>query len=86
MKVLPPDTTTALPSGVNRVVMCVASEPASGSVIASAPIAPSATRGRSLRFCSSVPKSISGFVAWKLVAQMIPVEAQALEISRTQAR
>ncbi len=86
MKVLPPDTTTVSPSGVKRVVICVASDPASGSVIASAPIAPSATRGKNLCFCSSVPKSMSGFVAWKLVAQMMPVEAQALEISRTQAR
>ena len=45
-----------------------------------APIAPSATRGNSRRFCSSLPKSISGLVAWKLVAQMMPVEAQACEI------
>ena len=74
------------PSGVNRVVMWVASEPASGSVIANAASAPSATRGSSRCFCSSPPKSISGFIAWKLVAQMIPVEAQALLNSRTQAR
>ena len=76
----------SLPSGVKRVVMPVASEPASGSVIASAPIAPWATRGSRRRFWSSVPKSISGFIAWKLVAQMMPVEAQAALISRTQAR
>ena len=47
---------------------------------------PSATRGRRRRFCSSLPKSISGFIAWKFVAQMMPVEAQARLISRTQAR
>ena len=74
------------PLGVKRVVIWVASEPASGSVIASAASAPSATRGKSRSFCSSVPKSISGFVAWKFVAQMMPVEAQARLNSRTQAR
>ena len=87
MKVLPPDTTiVSLPSGVKRVVMPVASEPALGSVMHSAPIAPAATRGSSRFFCSSLPKSISGFIAWKLVAQMLPVAAQAALISRTQAR
>ena len=86
IKVLPPDTTTLSPAGTNRVVIRVVSEPASGSVIASAARAPSTTRGSSRRFCSSVPKSTSGFVAWKLVAQMMPVEAQARLISRTQAR
>ena len=87
IKVFPPDTTTvSLPSGVNLVVMPVASEPASGSVIASAPIAPSATRGSNRCFCSSLPKSITGFIAWKLVAQMMPVEAHAALISRTHAR
>ena len=86
MKVLPPETIISSPSGVKRVAMWVASEPAAGSVIASAASAPSATRGNSRFFCSSAPKSISGFIAWKLVAQMIPVAAQAIEISRTQAR
>ena len=66
--------------------MPVASEPASGSVTASALIAPSATRGNNRCFWASVPESISGFIAWKLVAQMMPVEAQAALISRTQAR
>ncbi len=51
------------PSGVKRVVIRVASEPAPDSVIASAASAPSATRGKKRRFCSSVPKSISGFIA-----------------------
>jgi len=86
MNVLPPDTTILSPSGVKRVVMWVASEPALGSVIASAASAPAATRGNRRRFCSSLPKSTSGFMAWKFVAQMMPVDAQALEISRTQAR
>ena len=45
------------------VVMPVASEPALGSVMASAPRPPSAMRGSSRCFCSSVPKSISGFMA-----------------------
>ena len=31
-------------------------------------------------------KSMSGFIAWKVVAQMMPVEAQAMLISRTAAR
>ena len=56
------------------------------SVIASEAIAPSVTRGRKRRFCSSVPKSITGFVAWKFVAHIMPVEAHAFDISRTQAR
>ena len=43
-------------------------------------------RGSSRRFCSSLPKSISGFMAWKLVAQMMPVEAQASEMIFTTAR
>ena len=47
---------------------------------------PAAMVGRMRCFCASVPKSITGFMPWKLVAQMMPVEAQALEISRTQAR
>jgi len=72
MNVLPPDTTILSPSGVKRV--------------ASAASAPAATRGNRRRFCSSLPKSTSGFMAWKFVAQMMPVDAQALEISRTQAR
>jgi hypothetical protein len=40
MNVLPPSTITASPSGVKRVVMPVASEPAEGSVMASATRAP----------------------------------------------
>ena len=63
MKVLPPLTTMSSPSGVKRVFMPVASEPASGSVMASAPSPPSAMRGSRRRFCSSLPKSISGFIA-----------------------
>ena len=78
--------TISSPSGVNLVTMPVASDPAFGSVMQSEAIAPSATFGKKRFFCSSVPKSLTGFIAWKLVAQMIPVEAQALEISRTQAR
>ena len=62
MKVLPPSITTASPAGVKRVFMPVASEPALGSVIARDPSPPSAMRGRSRFFCSSVPKSISGFM------------------------
>ena len=68
MNVLPPSTTMSSPSGVKRVLMPVASEPASGSVMASDARPPSAMRGSSRCFCSSLPKSISGFMAWKLVA------------------
>ncbi len=86
MKLLPPVTTMASPSSVKRVRMPVASEPASGSVMASAPSPPAAMRGKSRRFCSSAPKSMSGFIAWKVVAQMMPVAAHAMLISRTAAR
>jgi hypothetical protein len=63
MNVLVPVTTMWSPSGLNSVFIPVASEPAVGSVIVSDAIAPSATRGNSRFFCSSVPKSISGFIA-----------------------
>jgi hypothetical protein len=86
MKVLPPSTTTCSPSGVKRVFIPVASDPAEGSVMASAPSPPWAMRGKSRCFCASLPASMSGFMAWKVVAQMIPVEAQAAAISRTQPR
>ena len=86
MNVLPPLTMISSPSGVNRVVMPVASEPAFGSVMHSEASAPSASFGRIRFFCSSVAKSMTGFMAWKFVAQMMPVAAQALLISRTQAR
>ncbi len=48
--------------------------------------APSTMRGRNFCFSVSLPRSMTGFMAWKLVAQITPVDAQALEISRTQAR
>ena len=86
MKVLPPLTMMSSPSGVNFVAMPVASDPAFGSVMHSDASAPSASFGRNRFFWSSVPKSMTGFMAWKLVAQMIPVAAQALLISRTQTR
>jgi hypothetical protein len=63
MKVFVPFTTIASPSGLNCVFMPVASEPAVGSVIVSEARPPRAITGRSLRFCSSVPKSTSGFIA-----------------------
>ena len=66
--------------------MPVASDPADGSVMHSAASPPRAIRGSKRCFCSSVPKSMRGFIAWKVVAQMMPVEAQALLISRTHAR
>ena len=53
--------TMSSPSGVNRVFMPVASEPAESSVIASAPSPPSAILGSSRAFCSSLPASISDF-------------------------
>ena len=49
-----------------------------GSVMASDTRPPAAMRGSRRCFCSSLPKSISGLMPWKLVAQMMPVEAQAL--------
>ena len=66
--------------------MPVASEPALGSVMTKDPIPPSAMRGNKRFFCSALPNSINGFMPWKLVAQIIPVEAQASLISLTQAR
>ena len=86
MKVLVPVTAISSPRGSKRVVMPVASDPAVGSVITSDASAPAATLGRRRCFCSSVPKSTSGFIAWKFVAQTTPVDAHALLISRTQAR
>ena len=59
---LPPSTMISSPSGVNRIFMAVASEPATASVMASDASAPSATRGNNRFFCCSVPKSISGFM------------------------
>jgi hypothetical protein len=52
----------AAPSSVGTalVVMRAGSEPTPPSVSANAEISPAATRGRNFRFCSSVPKSISG--------------------------
>ena len=67
MKILPPSMTTSSPSGENRVVIPVASDPALGSVIASEQIAPSATRGMIRALSSSDPKSSTGPMAWKLV-------------------
>ena len=66
--------------------MAVASDPAPGSVIDKEPSPPFTITGSSRRFCSSVPNSISGLLKWKLVAQMPPVEAHALLISRKHAR
>ena len=50
------------PSSVGVAVqrMLAGSEPASTSVRANAEIAPLASRGKNLRFCSSVPNSLSG--------------------------
>ncbi|KAG1432976.1 hypothetical protein G6F57_022528 [Rhizopus arrhizus] len=86
MKVFWPLMTMSSPRGSKRVRMPVASEPAEGSVMTSEARPPSAMRGRRRCFCSSLPNSIKGLMAWKLVAQTMPVEAQAAEISRTQAR
>ncbi len=86
MKVLPPSIRIWSPSGVRRVRMPVASEPASGSVMQRQPRPPSAILGSRRRFCSSLPKSIKGFIEWKLVDQTLPVAAQALASSRAQAR
>ena len=59
---LSPFRMNALPSsvGVATVLMRAGSEPTSGSVSANAEISPCASRGRYLRFCSSVPNSRSG--------------------------
>jgi hypothetical protein len=57
-----PLMTKCLPSGVGVAVvtMFAGSLPASTSVSANAVIAPLAMRGKYLRFCSSVPKRVSG--------------------------
>ncbi len=81
MKHFPPSTTMWSPSGRNDVFMPVRRSPQPGSVMASEANPPEAMRGRSRAFCSSLPYVINGFIAWKLVAQMIPVDAQALLIS-----
>ena len=86
MKIFSPSTTMSSPSGVNRVFMPVASEPAEVSVIASAPSPPSAILGSSRAFCSSLPASISDFNPLKVVDQTMPVEAQASVISLTTSR
>src|SRR5207249_11511077 len=58
-----PFSTKNFPSGVGsaRVFIAAGSEPTSASVSAKAEISPLATRGRYLRFCSSVPKRIRGW-------------------------
>ncbi len=68
MNSLLPLTMMLSPSARKRVFMPVASDPASASVMASAPRAPAAMRGRKRCFCASVPMSISGFMPWKVVA------------------
>ena len=69
------------PSGRKRVRMPVASEPAFSSVMQSAARPPSAMRGRMRRLRSSLPKSITGLTAWKVVDHTMPVAAQARAIS-----
>src|SRR5258706_547253 len=64
MKVLLPLTTISPPSSRNEVRMPVASEPAPGSVMASAPKPPCAMRGSNRCFWPSVPQSMRGFMAW----------------------
>src|SRR5678815_3677497 len=86
MKVLVPLTTMESPSGRNSVFMPVASDPAVGSVIVNDAMPPFAITGSSRFFCASVPKSISGLIAWKLVAQTMPVDAHAFDSSRTHSR
>src|SRR5204862_847150 len=73
------------PSGVKRVVICVASEPASGSVMHSAPIAPSATRGSKRFFCSSVPRSEERRVGQESGCRFMPEYAENVAIGRTDA-
>ena len=68
MNTLSPETTISSPSARNRVRICVASDPAPASVIASAPIEPSATRGSTRWRNSSEPMSITGFMPWNVVA------------------
>ena len=63
MKSFEPSITTSSPSGVNFVCMPVASEPAIASVMTSEPRPPARILGKSRCFCSSVPKSINGFMA-----------------------
>ena len=50
------------PSGVGSARVCIlaGSEPTPDSVSANAEISPLAMRGRNFRFCSSLPKRISG--------------------------
>jgi hypothetical protein len=67
MKILPPSTRIASPSGTKRVFMPVASDPAVGSVMASAPSPPAAMRGRNRCFCSGLPMSIRDFSPLKVV-------------------
>ena len=67
MKILPPSTMIASPSGVKRVFMPVASDPAAGSVMASAPSAPAAMRGSHFCFCSGLPISMRDFSPLKVV-------------------
>ncbi len=63
MKILFPSTTISSPSGMKRVVMPVASDPALGSVITRAASPPPAITGRRRRFISSGPKSMRGLMA-----------------------
>jgi hypothetical protein len=64
MKVFEPFTMMSSLSGMNEVFIPVASDPAVGSVMASAPRPPSAMRGRRRVRCSSLPYSIRGFMPW----------------------
>ena len=58
-----PLRTNAWPSPVGTAVVCIAagSDPTPASVRAKAEMAPRARRGKYRRFCSSVPKSFSGW-------------------------
>ncbi|GGF58004.1 hypothetical protein GCM10011319_19110 [Mameliella alba] len=66
--------------------MPVASDPALGSVSASAASPPLTITGSQRFFWSWLAKSTNGLMAWKFVAQTIPVEAQAFGTSRQMAR
>ena len=68
MNVFWPSITIRSPSGVNEVRIPVASEPAVGAVITSEPSPPLTITGSRRFFCSSSPKSMSGFMPWKVVA------------------
>ena len=68
MNVFSPVIATSSPSGTKRVRIAVASEPAVGSVMTSEPRPPRAMRGRRRAFCSGEPKSMRGFMPWKVVA------------------